>query len=117
MRPLYSCSGKGEPDANRTRPWDHSTASWNSHSDRRTGFESGKVEWSVGAEVHTGKEGRAWGESMVERAKSDEVARGKLVESGWTRKELDDLVKGREEWVTDEAAVYACPCGQIVAWK
>ena len=42
MRPLYSSSGNGEPDAKRTVPLDHSTASWNSHSDSRTGFESGK---------------------------------------------------------------------------
>ena len=41
--PLYASSGKGEPLANRTRPCVHSTASWNSHSDSRTGFESGKM--------------------------------------------------------------------------
>ena len=40
---MNGCSGKGEPEANRTLPFDHSTASWNSHSERRTGFERGKM--------------------------------------------------------------------------
>lgn len=39
----YSIAGNGEPEAKRTLPSVYSIASWNEHSDKRTGLERGKI--------------------------------------------------------------------------
>ena len=83
----------------------------------QAGFEAGMVQWSAGCEVHTGEEGRAWGASMRRRVREDRGAREKMLASGWSEGELVELEAAWAKWVGDESAVYAMPCGQLLAWK
>lgn len=65
----------------------------------------------------TPEERQIWGGAMAERARSGKMRERPLKEGWYSEEEMDEMVKGWEDWVKAEDGSFGCMHGEILIWK